>query len=345
MSIHTISQEEFMAEYSKAEDFSLNYHKADVERFKKGLNELFKAAGYDAVEKFYHGESQFQSAYHALCVDYGDPSVVPNPDPSVEPCEVVQRARKTLMDQVPEVEPERFDEINKRASEFMYDPDLMNKMRKYIYAQQPGSSDVKWIATYKLMQEFKDTDHEKTVAPLDISESCAFYAAYHSHAFVQDSPTSIQIERVGDRNVVTCEDGPAIEWSDGSKFWAIRNMGVDEQLVMRPETQTVEQINAEENIELKRIRIERFGWDKYLTGMNATIVDGPEENYSGVDKTIEVLFSCNIDGDEDTKVLVSSCPSTGRVFAMELGQSFEGTTCEEAQRWLGPQTGTCVLSG
>jgi hypothetical protein len=42
---------------------------------------------------------------------------------------------------------------------------------------------------------------------------------------------------------------------------------------MSPATQTIEQINDDKNQEIKRIRIERFGWQKYLEAVNADILD------------------------------------------------------------------------
>lgn len=89
---------------------------------------------------------------------------------------------------------------------------------------------------------------------------------YHSENFwvVSDFPSKISFEERNGSYISHCNDGPSIIWRDGWTQWHIENFRVDEQLVMRPETQTLAQIEAETNPELKEIRIQRFGEKKYL---------------------------------------------------------------------------------
>lgn len=122
------------------------------------------------------------------------------------------------------------------------------------------------------------------------------------------------------------EDGPALEWADGTKAWAIRGVQVDEQIVMAPETQTIQQIDDEENIEVKRIRIERFGWERYLDEKKAKVID---ERENAIEGTYEVLVEC-----DDMKILLCRCPSKTppQVFPLEVDPSCN--TCKEAQDYL-----------
>jgi len=57
-------------------------------------------------------------------------------------------------------------------------------------------------------------------------------------------------------------------FADGWGFWNIHGVPVDEQIVMRPETQTIEQIQNEPNAEVKKIRIQRYGEKKYLKAIS-----------------------------------------------------------------------------
>ena len=104
----------------------------------------------------------------------------------------------------------------------------------------------------------------------------------------------------------------------------INGVLVDEQIVMRPETQTVEQISKEENAEIKRIRAERYGWNRYLSGINAERIDKRRNDIEG---TREYLYSA-----DDMKILLCVCPSTAKVFSLEVDGSV--TTCEQAQNYL-----------
>ena len=121
-----------------------------------------------------------------------------------------------------------------------------------------------------------------------------------------------------------CEDGPALAWGCGTKVWSLNGVVVDEQVVMRPETQTVKQIDGEDNNDVRAIRIDRFGWPSYLKESQAKCVS---ERRNEIEGTLEALYRTEA-GDQR---LVVTCP-TGRVFA--LGVPTTVKTCEAAQHWL-----------
>jgi hypothetical protein len=122
------------------------------------------------------------------------------------------------------------------------------------------------------------------------------------------------------------ESGPSHAWADGFEIYTINGVQVDEQIVMRPETQTLEQIEAEKNEEIKRIRIERFGWTRYIAESDAECVDSRRND---VDNTMEALIQLK----DGSKRLLCACRSTGRVYA--IGVPKEILTCENAQRFMG----------
>ena len=121
------------------------------------------------------------------------------------------------------------------------------------------------------------------------------------------------------------ETAPAISWYCGTAGWYLHGIQVDEQIVMRPETQTLEQIDGEENADVRAIRIARFGWPRYLQ------VSGAERlhaSFNAVSNTPEALYRTNA-GELQ---LVAGCP-TGRLFAMPIGDPAV-QTCQQAQNWL-----------
>ena len=129
----------------------------------------------------------------------------------------------------------------------------------------------------------------------------------------------------GDDDTLSNESGPSYLSRDGLfSMWHIGGVQVDEQIVLSPETQTTEQIQKEDNAEVKRIRIERFGWQRYLEETNAAVRD---KRNNEIEQTKEALFVC-----DDIQVLVGACPSTGRVYSLEVPTEIE--TCEAAQSWL-----------
>ena len=121
------------------------------------------------------------------------------------------------------------------------------------------------------------------------------------------------------------EDGPAIERVDGRNFWYVNDVEVTEQIVMWPETITLEQISEEKNAEVRSIMIERFGWLRYIQDSKANLLDSRD---NAIENTKEALFAAGELGNR----LVVTCP-TGRVFV--LGVPLSRKTCEAAQQWLG----------
>jgi hypothetical protein len=128
-----------------------------------------------------------------------------------------------------------------------------------------------------------------------------------------------------DENRLHSESGPAIAYADAWSIFAIHGVLVNEQIVSRPETQTIKEIDSEANEEIKRIRTERFGWPRYLKETNAKVLDFRRNDIDGTDESL-------IQAKDGSRLLVCACPSTARVYAMRVERSIE--KCESAQRWL-----------
>jgi hypothetical protein len=127
----------------------------------------------------------------------------------------------------------------------------------------------------------------------------------------------------GDNGEIGSTTRAAVEYADGFKIWAIDGYRVPERVVLDPLSQTIQEINEDGNEEIKRIRIERYGWDKYLTASNATVLDF----WTSPNGYLESLMQC-----DDYVILCTYDPSTGRPYSLEVAQSC--TTCEQAQNYL-----------
>ena len=152
-------------------------------------------------------------------------------------------------------------------------------------------------------------------------KSCPIVLPGKSLVLVCQNPEAIHWQN----GLLHNDAGPSVRYRDGFSLYTIDGIAVDEQIVMRPETQTVEQILKEGNADKKSIRANRFGWPKLLRAMKAIELDTRKNEIEG---TIEALYQ-SILGNR----LVVSCP-TGRVFA--LGVPEQVRTCEQAAKWLDP---------
>jgi hypothetical protein len=113
-----------------------------------------------------------------------------------------------------------------------------------------------------------------------------------------------------------------VEFADGFKVWAIEGIVVDEQVVLSPESQSIAQIEEEKNEEVKRIRLNRYGWHRYLEATEAIVLDISAHQW------MESLMRTK----DGLVVLCTYDPSTGRPYALEVDPSCQ--TCAEAQKYL-----------
>ena len=129
-----------------------------------------------------------------------------------------------------------------------------------------------------------------------------------------------------------CQDGPAVKFRRGDEctIYSIHGVTVSQRIVMDPQTITVDQINDEENAEVKRIMIEQMGTEKYLVQSGAVIVhqDTTFTDYVGGKHVPRVLVA----DKEGRKFLIASDGGTGRVYHMQVPN--ECTNCVQASNAL-----------
>lgn len=164
-------------------------------------------------------------------------------------------------------------------------------------------------------------DKEKLTVLTNWAKNVPLGRFFDKAAIVSRWPTEVHWQE----GLMHCETGPAVAFRDGFKLWTISGIPVDEQIVLAPETQTIEQIDNEQNGDVRSIRIERFGWPRYLKD-SGSVCEHRRRN--DVDGTSEALYGTKL----GQKRLVVTCP-TGRMFALGVPDSI--TTCEQAQVWLG----------
>jgi hypothetical protein len=89
---------------------------------------------------------------------------------------------------------------------------------------------------------------------------------HRKFCIVSDRP---EVIRKDDRHRPHCEDGPFLRWRDGWALYAIRGTRVPADVIENPASVTVERINAEQNAEIRRVMLERYGWGRYIEDSGA----------------------------------------------------------------------------
>jgi hypothetical protein len=187
-----------------------------------------------------------------------------------------------------------------------------------------GQHEAHWLAFCDYFREVcglvEETDNIQGLC--QIARNAGWWIPYVNICWISERHTTVHMN---DRGVLHSVDGPALAYPDGWSIYSVNGVVVPRVVVEDPASQSVEDIRRESNAEVKRIRIERFGWTRYLEAVGAKVVDTRRNDVEATDEALMV----SPDGET---VLVCACPSTARVYSQEVPP--ETATCEAAQEWL-----------
>ena len=203
-----------------------------------------------------------------------------------------------------------------------------NYMDAEILCHLMGVTDLNQTWTYELMHEASNV------------------MTFNRHVLVLADRPTLRTNADGELH---CEDGPAVTWADGAKQYYVDGHALGllgKKIVEKPEELTLRDIADEPNEEIKRLAIEKFGWNRYLAEVGATVLDR-RENY--VDNTVEALVSIPDSISRrswdhtrrdyvvnevriEKRKLILACRSTGRQYFLAVPDDVR--TCEDGQRWM-----------
>jgi hypothetical protein len=105
-----------------------------------------------------------------------------------------------------------------------------------------------------------------------------------------------------------------------------RGVPVEERIAFRPETITVAEVLGERNAELRRVLLERFGFDRFMVEAGAAVVDRDRD--AGGERQ---LLRLKLEDDEDLVCVAVNCPSTARRYLLRVPPAMR--TCRQAVAW------------
>jgi len=157
-------------------------------------------------------------------------------------------------------------EVNLRGE----NPNATN-LQTAINNQVFGYHEAGWLSYYEFMLEVVGIKEcEKLEGLIGLAKNCGWWSPYDDCVIFQHRHSELHTD---DNFRLHNESGPAVRYRDGYSVWAIDGIRVNEKIVMRPETLTVQEINAESNQDVRSIMINRFGWARYLQESKAECID------------------------------------------------------------------------
>ncbi|MFE2089869.1 DUF6745 domain-containing protein [Streptomyces sp. NPDC059460] len=153
-----------------------------------------------------------------------------------------------------------------------------------------GQHDAAWLAAF-------DGRGDRLDGLAEVARHAGWWWPYERTVVISERPETLHRDEAGrlDRG-----DGPALSYRDGFALYAWRGMPVPAEFLAELTALTPERIREEENAELRRVMLEFYGYDRYLTESGAEPVHRDETG---------ILWRIALDGDEDV-VMVEVVNST-----------------------------------
>lgn len=185
-----------------------------------------------------------------------------------------------------------------------------------------GSQEAGWLSFYNFFEEQCNISFPVLEGLNRLSYSAGWITVYDTYACIQDKPLYIKFD---DRNRLHCENGPAIEYGDGTVVYSWHGVGVPDAWIDNKENALTAEIALTwGNIEQRRAAMEILGWAKVLEKLKAKVIDKDE------DPMIGTLLRVNIPDIGEEQFLKVQC-GTGRIFAIPVPPTVK--TALEANCW------------
>ncbi|MFD6802920.1 DUF6745 domain-containing protein [Streptomyces cyaneofuscatus] len=153
-----------------------------------------------------------------------------------------------------------------------------------------GQHDAAWLAAF-------DGRGDRLRGLAEVARNAGWWWPYERAVVISERPEVLHRDEAGRLDHGA---GPALAYRDGFALYAWRGMPVPAAFLAELASLTPQRIREEENAELRRVMLEYYGYDRYLTESGAEPVHRDETG---------ILWRIALDGDEDV-VMVEVVNST-----------------------------------
>jgi hypothetical protein len=99
-----------------------------------------------------------------------------------------------------------------------------------------------------------------------VAQSCGWWWAYDSVAILTERPSRLSLD---DRGRLHADSDWAILYPDGFGYCLVHGVEVPEHVVLEPSKITVKEIESEQNVEVRRVMMEKYGQSRFLIDSGA----------------------------------------------------------------------------
>jgi len=160
---------------------------------------------------------------------------------------------------------------------------LKEEYRENAYHCMYGYHDADWLSFYDYFRNECNLveETEPLVNLIELSKHCGWLLPFEYVCFVSERNIKLNRDTQGRLH---SETEAAIEYADGYKIYAIHGVRVPGYIIENPELITIEKINQENNVEIRRIMIQRYkgGLEAYMRDSNAVVIDEQPDIHTGL---------------------------------------------------------------
>ena len=138
---------------------------------------------------------------------------------------------------------------------------------------------------------------------MSLARCCGWWTPRAGYAIFQDRHCELHLDDAG---ALHNETGAAALYRDGFGVWAWHGVRVPQWIIEQPGRIGRDEILSEENAEIRRVMIERIGWERYIDLFQADEVATDD---------FGTLLRCEIDGNDQWLVkVVNSSPEPDNTY-------------------------------
>jgi hypothetical protein len=204
---------------------------------------------------------------------------------------------------------------------------------EYKYTYWWGQQDAFWIAFYVFCGyigvKYSAKEAEHLSWHKEIAESMMWWWPYENLVICCERPNVVQFDR---RGRLHCSDGPAVSFRDGWAVYAWHGVRVPDWIILHPEKIESGSIQQEQNAEIRRVLIERYGDSRYLAESRAKVISSDIDTKGNLRELLVLEWA---DGREMRmlKVINSTPEPDGHNKVYYLGVPSDIRTVAEGVAW------------
>ena len=222
------------------------------------------------------------------------------------------------------------DQVKDQVGEQVWDQvraQVWDQVREQMYNSGYGTHDAAWLAFYTFFSTELNIECCKKLNGLtQLAQSgCGWWWPFENAVILTEPPKNLYQD---DLHRLHHETGPALEYQDGFSLYCWHGVRVTKEIIEHPEDIKPEQVLKESNQEVRRVMLERYGWDNLLKDLMA--VEVHHDKYGVLYETSRLKEY--LEGEDNIARFVHvKDPSTAREYTLRVPPTI--ATAHDAVAW------------